>query len=265
MTTLGLIGALGAKLHAEDLKVTLDLQNAIGKPILCTLDAVHLLKLVRNAFGDYTEFKNANGDKISWDYIVKLHDLQLREGMHCANKLSQKHIDWKKDPMKVSYAAQTLSRSVATSIAFLRDKLKMCEFAGSEATCEFLLIFNDLFDVLNSKSKFAKYLKGPLSESKQKYWKPVLSTARQYILGLCHSTNNKKLVNGPRKQPFLGFVSLIDAVQLLFDEYVVKGELEYILTFKLSQGPYKCRYVQNLDGEGQKANHPPPSSSSPGP
>ena len=127
---------------------------------------------------------------------------------------------------------------ISPTIAFCRDELQLQDFAGSEATCEFLLTFNDLFDVLNSKSKYGKFLKGPLSESSHKYWKPVLDNARKYILGLRHSTGNKRLVNGPRKQPFLGFVSLIDAVYLLYDEYVVNGELEYILTFKLSQGPY---------------------------
>ena len=190
---------LGANLHPDELKVTLDILNVKGKPILCTLDAVHLIKLIRNAFGDYGEFKNANGDRISWSYIEKLHFLQLREGAHCANKFTQKHMDWKKDPMKVSYATQTLSKSLAASIAFLRDDLKLSEFSGSEATCEFLLVFNDLFDVLNSKSKYGKFLKGPLSESSHKYWKPVLDNARKYILGLRHSTGNKRLVNGPRK------------------------------------------------------------------
>ena len=56
---------LGANLHPDELKVTLDILNVKGKPILCTLDAVHLIKLIRNAFGDYGEFKNANGDRIS--------------------------------------------------------------------------------------------------------------------------------------------------------------------------------------------------------
>ena len=215
---------LGAKLNADDLEVLLDLVNCLGKAVHCTLDAVHLLKLVRNAFGDYKQFKNAKGDIINWEYIEKLHLLQLKEGVHCANKLTQKHIDWKKD----------LSRSVATAIAFCRDELQLQDFAGSEATCEFLLTFNDLFDVLNSKSVRGKFLKGPLFEKTQKYWIPVLDNARKYILELCHNSN-KPVVKGPRKQPFLGFVSLIDSVKLLFKEYVLHGELDYMLTFKLSQ------------------------------
>ena len=158
---------LGARLNADDPEVLLDLVNCLGKAVHCTLDAVHLLKLVRNAFGDYKQFKNAKGDIINWEYIEKLHLLQLKEGVHCANKLTQKHIAWKKD----------LSRSVATAIAFCRDELQLQDFAGSEAICEFLLTFNDLFDVLNNKSKYGKFLKGPLSESSHKYWKPVLDNA----------------------------------------------------------------------------------------
>ena len=70
---------------------------------------------------------------------------------------------------------------------------------------------------------------------------PVLDNARKYILGLCHNSS-KPVVKGPRKQPFLGFVSIIDSVKLLFKEYVLHGELDYMLTFKLSQGPYKSPF-----------------------
>ena len=102
---------------------------------------------------------------------------------------------------------------ISPTIAFCRDELQLQDFAGSEATCEFLLTFNDLFDVLNSKSVRGKFLKGPLFEKTQKYWIPVLDNARKYILELCHNSN-KPVVKGPRKQPFLGFVSLIDSVKL---------------------------------------------------
>ena len=77
------------------------------------------------------------------------------------------YIDWKKDPMKMKYAVQTLSKSVSTAIAFCRDKLKLADFEGSEATCEFLNVFNDLFDVLNSKSVYGKFLKAGMAEKKQ--------------------------------------------------------------------------------------------------
>ena len=56
---------LGAKISVEHMKVTLDIVNSIGKSIYCTLDGMHLLKLVRNAFGDYKVLQNGNGDIIN--------------------------------------------------------------------------------------------------------------------------------------------------------------------------------------------------------
>ena len=201
-----------------------------------TFNALHLPKLVRNALGDCRVFINDNGDFIKWEYLEKLHNLQLTEGVHCADKISQKHMDWRKNKMKVSLAAQTLSRSAASSIAFCRDDMKMKEFAESEATCEFLLIFNDLFDVLNSKSGRAQFLKGPMAQKTERYWRPVLLRARDYILGLKHPNTDKLLVKGPRKQAFAGFVFLIDGILDIYDNYVLHGELDFMLTFKLSQG-----------------------------
>ena len=53
--------------------------------------------------------------------------------------------------MKVFLAAQTLSRSVAEALRFCHSELNLSEFEGSEATEEFIKIFNDVFDVMNSK------------------------------------------------------------------------------------------------------------------
>ena len=39
-----------------------------------------------------------------------LHDLQVKEGLRAANKLKGNHIEWYQQKMKVSLAAETLSR-----------------------------------------------------------------------------------------------------------------------------------------------------------
>ena len=57
--------------------------------------------------------------------------------------------------MKVSIAAQTLSHSVSAAITFLRN-LKLPQFKDSKATSDFILLMNDMFDILSSKSKFGK-------------------------------------------------------------------------------------------------------------
>ncbi|EZA46655.1 THAP domain-containing protein, partial [Ooceraea biroi] len=51
------------------------------------LDPCHMIKLLRNIFGDYKNIKNKNNENISWEYIVSLHELQQNEGLHMGNKL----------------------------------------------------------------------------------------------------------------------------------------------------------------------------------
>ena len=59
--------------------------------------------------------------------------------------------------MTVSVAAQILSHSISAAMAFLRN-LEVPEFKESKATSKFiLLMMNNIFDILNSKSKFGKH------------------------------------------------------------------------------------------------------------
>nr|CAH7715037.1 unnamed protein product [Callosobruchus chinensis] len=55
--------------------------------------------------------------------------------------------------MKVSLAAQTFSRSVADALRFLEKDLALNEFQGAEATANFSVIINNIFDIFNSKSR----------------------------------------------------------------------------------------------------------------
>ena len=156
---------LGAKLNYKNLKVTIDKKNVMGIPIFATPDVCHLMKLVRNCFGSYQVFKDLNGDTVSWVFIEELQKLQEAEGlvlanklrrkhvMVLANKLRRKHVMWTKDKMRTSLAVQLFSNSVADAIDYCRESLKLKQFVGSEGTTLFLRKMNNLFDVLNSKSK----------------------------------------------------------------------------------------------------------------
>lgn len=82
---------------------------------------------------------------------MALHYLQIKEGLRLGNKLTSKQIKWYENKMKVSLAAQTLSRSVSDSLKFC-EMLKLKYFEKASDTCEPLEVFNHLFDVLNTKS-----------------------------------------------------------------------------------------------------------------
>ncbi|KAF2888012.1 hypothetical protein ILUMI_18161, partial [Ignelater luminosus] len=74
-------------------------------------DACHMLKLVRNTLGDHKILKDKHGSVISWEYISLLHTYQQEQGLHCATKLTNKHINFQDNRMNVKLAAQTLSET----------------------------------------------------------------------------------------------------------------------------------------------------------
>jgi hypothetical protein len=227
-----MLNHLGANLYSSDPEVALDIRNNLQIPVFAVLDACHLIKLVRNCFGDYKVLYNGKGEKISWEYIEELHNLQTLEGLHLANKLRDAHIDFKSDRMKTSLAVQTLSKSVAKSLEYCSTKYD--QFIGCEATCEFLMIFNNLFDLLNSKSKFGKFYSAPLTSSNFDTWSTSFAAAKDYILSL-KDAKGCPLIKGPRKNAFLGLLADMNSFNYMYQTYVLTNHLQYLLTFKFSQ------------------------------
>ena len=86
--------------------------------------------------------------------------------------------------MNVSLAAQTLSTSIADSLDFLREDLKMTDFLQSEATSEFIRIFDSLFDTFNSKNIFGKKYKAPLQLQNEHEWMSLWLKAEAYLRSL---------------------------------------------------------------------------------
>ena len=78
--------------------------------------------------------------EICWSYLRRLADLQEKEGLLAANKLSRRHMMWHKQKMKVNLAAQTLSASVADALDFCREDLHLPDFKGSKSTSNFIRI-----------------------------------------------------------------------------------------------------------------------------
>ena len=133
-----------------------------GERVFVLLDVCHMLKLLLNSFATSGLLKDAEGNIISWQYLEYLHQIQEKEGLHLINKLSQSHMCLQAQKMKVKLAALTLSESVADALEYCRDSLRLLEFENCQATVRFLHTVHQLFDVLNSRNKFAKGMKGAL-------------------------------------------------------------------------------------------------------
>jgi len=116
------------------------------------LDPSHMLKLVRNVLGSRKVLLDKDDNRIEWKYFEDLHKLQ-QEGLHVANKLRTKHIEYFKNKMKVKLASQLLSMSVANAFDFCKNTLKLPQIENCIATVKFTTVFNDLFDILNSKTQ----------------------------------------------------------------------------------------------------------------
>ena len=95
-------------------------------------------------------------------------------------------------------------------------------------------VFNALFDVMNSRNLLAKGYKSPLRQENFHHWMPLLVEASDYIKTL-QKTDHTLLIESQLKTGFIGFVGGIEAMRLLFEDLVVKGPLDFVLTYKMSQ------------------------------
>ena len=137
--------------------------------------------------------------------------------------------------MKVSVAAQTLSHSVSAAITFLRN-LKLQQFKGSKATSDFILLINDMFDILNSKSKFGKNNKKPITKENIADIESFLINGIDTLKSL-KDQSGVPLAKGPRKMFVIGFCisafSILNISKNLLNRSVLS--YEYVLTYRFSQ------------------------------
>lgn len=158
-TNIAMANAFGCNLKVDEDGLKTSFQHPTSDhQVFVLLDACHMLKLVRNMFCSQSKFCTINGEA-RWQYIQQLNELQNLSDLRLAEHLSDRHVYFSNQKMKVVLAAQTLSQSVASALEFLRTRDS--DFAEAEATIEFISLFNDIFDVLNSKNVIAEGFKSP--------------------------------------------------------------------------------------------------------
>ena len=227
---------MGACLDPDKLNPKLKLKNTLGYHILAMPDTPHLAKLTRNTLGEYGTIIDGEGNKVLWDHVVKLHNLQNKTGVHFANRLRKAHIEFSKDKQKVRLAVQVLSKKTANSLLFACKDLRLPEFKDSEPTADFLMCFNNLFDILNSRHILEKFGKAPISSKNFSYWSEEVKKCKHYIFGL-KEVGGKPIVKGRRSAGFVGWLMNIESLHILYNQYVEPGHLSFIRTYRLSQDP----------------------------
>ena len=208
----------------------------IAEPVFLILDACHMLKLVRNYFGEKKLLKDSNNGIIIYAFIERLYELQSKEGIHAANKLKKHHIEWKQQKMKVKLAAQTLSQSVADALDFCENKLKLKEFQGCGPTINFIQFIDKSFDLLNSRSFIGKNYKAPISSSNLEDYANFVNFVCQYLSSLTDSAG-KLICKTNCKTGFIGFMFSLQSVIQLRRYLILSSEsqFKFLLTHKLSQ------------------------------
>ena len=229
-TNLKTFNLLGCKLY-EPKMITSFKHPATNTTIYCFLDACHMLKLCRNAFAE--EVIISPKGKISFHFIQKLHEVQESEELKLANKISVAHVKFQNKKMNVRLAAQVLSSGFADAIDFLRTSGDE-RFVDSEATTEFIRIFDQLFDILNSRSSYGQGFKSPIFMHNVEYIKQFFSNATEYVKSL--TINGTNILFHKRKTFAIGFLvnmqSILDLAIFLLTK---QNPLKYFLSYKCSQ------------------------------
>lgn len=226
---------LGAKLEATDLKPWF-VHPFSSHRVHIFLDVCHMIKLIRNALHLWKELKDKDGNIISWIFFEKLVELQEKAGLHAANKLTRRHLNFKREIMKVALAVQLFSNSVADAIDFCNFDLNLKDFKNSEFTTNFCRILNNTFDILNTRNFLAKDTwSKPFSLENEVAIKKYLEDSKLFI-GSLKTTNGSNVLYSQRKTGFLGLIISISSAENLFNDVVKNNKyLNYILTYKLSQ------------------------------
>lgn len=210
------------------------------------------MKLIRNHF-ESKEVLLYKEDEIKWDFVKKLAELQDETGLHLANRLTKRHIEFRNSIMNVKLATQLLSRSVALAIKFCREELKLPEFVGSEATEKFIMTMNNMFDIFNSRNLKAHGCKHPLFPGNKEEIFTVLKDAKDLMLNLSLKVSRKRTFNDHEKskklvtkcyvpvlktQSFTGFLGVLiclESVQYLYKNLIDSSKLKYLTTYRISQ------------------------------
>lgn len=245
---------MGASFSRKDFRPYFTCPDATNK-VYVILDPSHMLKLVRNALGTYKVLYDDNNNKIQWKYIEELELFRCGKGYALAHKLTKKHIQWNRAPMRVHLAAETLSGSVANAMEFLKSKGHK-EFSECDATVHFIRLMNNIFDALNSKKVTSADFKTSITSNNHLRLFSYFQQAIQYILSLRTEPKGTRLVYSRRRTAFRGLVIDMMNIQHIFHDLVGSNLTDNLHTFSFSQDPLESLFgrIRSLNGSNDNPN-----------
>lgn len=215
------------------------------KSIYVFPDPCHMVKNVRNAFAEKGPFIDGEGRIISWKYIKKLLELQETMKLTFGNKLGKLHVDFKNVKMKVKLATQVLSDSVGDSLLYLKSIGKP-GFEDCEGTAIFCKTMNNIFDILNCRSRYTKKpFEIPVTNENEPFLRESATNYIEYIKQLKCADTLGAVVDSQRKNGFVGFIICLQNLLPLFQQIknVENFDFDYLISYKLCQD-----HIENLFG-----------------
>ena len=208
----------------------------------CLSGIPHVLKLLRNHFLDHG-FVLPSGTVINKDTIRLLLDKDGDE-LKIAHKLTPLHLTVTgMERQKVRLAAQLFSRTTASAIRYVCPEKK--EMA------DFIELVNDSFDVLNSRTKTAKF-------PWQSPYGMDLDRQNNLLDSMSRTISELRVGNKTSLLPFQrGFMMSIAAVKGLFQDLQTQFDVKYLLTARLNQDCLE-NFFSQLRGLGHHYDDPTP-------
>jgi len=158
--------------------------------------------------------------------------------------------------MKVRFAANTLSASVANAIDFLRNE-GLDNFRDSESTVQFIRIIDRLFDFLNSRNPFDRNFKQPITRHNFYYFQTMIEENIEYLFSL--KCKDGKYLKTSNRRTFLYGIAITArsilsvAHDLLFSS---NAFYKYILSYKFSQDHVELLFqkIRSCNGYNNNPN-----------
>lgn len=223
---------LGANLNFNDRRFQPYVCWENEKKTFIIKDPPHMHKLVRNALARNECLIDGDDNEICWKFYEHLVEYCKTNHFSSMHKLNQKHIQWKRNSMKVELAVQTFSQSVADSLSLL-NSLGRPEFANVDATIRFTQRFNDLFDVFNTKSddtdELCIYKRALCPANREKVF-DLFEKSIEYIKNLKYIDRNdhnkiKSVLKSKFCVGFKGYITNMRVIMMIYQEYIEDSQL----------------------------------------
>ncbi|XP_032641597.1 DNA transposase THAP9 [Chelonoidis abingdonii] len=225
--------ALGIRIDANNMQCTFQHPHSATHRITYFFDACHMLQLIRNVFQCFHRIQSIY-ETAHWQHIVDLVTLQETELLHISDRLSGRPGNSESCHLRVNYAAQLFSESVAGTLECLQ-LLGLPSFQNCSGTIKFVRLVSYLFDIFHGRSYYGTGLKGPVSSENYARIRHLLTEAKSVFVALT-DTSGRHFLKGKHKLGFLGFLLNAESLKWLYTNYVCPKNMpfHYLLTYTFS-------------------------------